>query len=82
MSYDDERRDRQEKEREERREREADVFYEAWRSGMDPDRALSRYQDQCDEKDPIDFVKNHAEYLRKQRETRQQEEEQQEDEEQ
>jgi hypothetical protein len=67
---------RRDREREERREFEGDVFYDAWRRGLDPDRAV-QCADDCREagRTPEQCVDGLAQRERDRREARLREEE-------
>lgn len=69
-------RDRSEESR--RREFESEVFYEAWRRGLNPDRATDCAQD-CywDHRSPEECVDGYEARVRRQQEQRRYEEEQQ-----
>jgi len=77
--------ERREERREEQREREADVFYDAWCSGLDPDAAVYRYQESGSDQDPRSFVASRIAATRRRREALQEDDqfldEQQEEEE-
>lgn len=63
------------RDRDERREFEADVFYEAWRRGYDPDRAVA-CADDCyyNDRTPEQCVDGYAREVRERREAREREE--------
>jgi len=61
--------DRRDREREERRQFEGDVFYDAWRRGLNPDRAVECADDCRDAgRTPEQCVDGYASKVRQQRE--------------
>jgi len=59
------------RDRDERREFEGDVFYEAWRRGLNPDRAVQCADDcYCDGRTPEQCVDGYARRVRAERERR------------